>query len=672
MQKNSFCYNFNGLRFSPFINQLEVLESEKKIKLSPIHCHFLSVLVENPQAVVTFDELRQSIWLHEPAVDARLVRNIQSTKNHLVNVFKSIGVDADFIKPIPGKGYLLDADVSEEAENSNSENPEPISTLKMPISNSEEIDVYQSPPHRKNRLFGEHAVYAAVSSLLYGLLFWIALLLEVAYQFDRFGETALWLGFPTILWIAAASFIGLIWTEKLVRRKSRSAFFVGLAFYIGAAMTLCLAMIFVLPDAPVTAARIQTQPAFAAYLKNSLLYFLPLGVIYILTPFYFVCVRQNSISNSQEIGSFLRNKGAVDLRPAHLFGLWLLAIVYSIFSTFYLLDNLSVGQYHSLFVVLIFLRFFVYFSLGLACLVWYNSHYSPNGDAGKHSLLPPDYAPRNIAFPIRKDYRLKLIFSFLGLVLATTAVLAAVRYVSVSDEEQIKRVVEDSQKYESLVLYKNPASFEEEQLDGYWTAELDVSSNADRNRIREAVKKLADESRRYGDETKCEQFEFQSVEINADKNFAVVRTLEKWFIAAYFEDGTLQKNKYVGPYFVSYLVRKIDGRWLIEKSNTARVNRPTPRLSDIETGSEIKSGQQFFARLTGQDFEAETVYIEILGDGCPANKPCKIFNIALRENSKLSETELDNVPLTLDSGDFRIVVRNGDSPESNPVYLKVP
>ena len=261
---------------------------------------------------------------------------------------------------------------------------------------------------------------------------------------------------------------------------------------------------------------------------------------------------------------------------------------------------------------------------------------------------------------------------FGALVLVSLIGLLAWTWFSESDEDEVRRVVKESQLYESLVLYKNPSLFKEESLDKYWTAELDINANYDRHRIREAVKKLSDEGRRYGDETKCEQFEFQSVEINQSKNFAVVKTLEKWFIATYFNDGTLQKNKYVGPYFVSYIVRKVGGSWLIEKSTTARVSRPTPRLSDIEAVSEMKSGQQFFVRITGQDFEAETVYIEVFGEGCPESKPCKIPNTALRENSKLTETALDNVPFTLASGDFRIVVHNGESQASNPVYIKVP
>lgn len=241
-----------------------------------------------------------------------------------------------------------------------------------------------------------------------------------------------------------------------------------------------------------------------------------------------------------------------------------------------------------------------------------------------------------------------------------------------NDEEEVRRVVKDSQMYESLVLYKNPSSFKEEDLDKYWTTEHDIGLNYDRRRIREAVKKLIDEGRRYGDETKCEQFEFQTVNINTKGDFADVKTLEKWFVAIYFDNGTLQKNKYVGPYFVSYNLRKVDGRWLIEKSNTARANPSPPRLLNVEPAAQIVGGQQFFVKLTGEDFLPELIYIKVVGEGCPQDNPCLIPNSALRKHSKLSETTIENVPLTLTSGEFLIYAQNGESKASNPINLSVP
>lgn len=139
-----------------------------------------------------------------------------------------------------------------------------------------------------------------------------------------------------------------------------------------------------------------------------------------------------------------------------------------------------------------------------------------------------------------------------------------------NDEQEIRRVVEDSQKFESMVLYRKPPDFKEEQLEKYWITETDFKSDFDIIKIREAVQRLVREGRYYGKETKPERFEFQYVEINTSNDFAVVKTLEKWFIVEYLTDGTLHKTKTVGPYFVSYILRKIDGRWLIEKSNTAR------------------------------------------------------------------------------------------------------
>ena len=144
-----------------------------------------------------------------------------------------------------------------------------------------------------------------------------------------------------------------------------------------------------------------------------------------------------------------------------------------------------------------------------------------------------------------------------------------------NDENQIRQVIEDSQKFESLVLYRNPQIVTDSHFKNYWLPETGFKTELDITRIRAGIRRLVNEGKYYGHESKCEQFEFQSVEINEAKDFAVVRTLEKWFIAEYFTDGTLHKNKTVGPYFVTYTLQKADGQWLIEKSNTARA-KPTP------------------------------------------------------------------------------------------------
>ena len=143
------------------------------------------------------------------------------------------------------------------------------------------------------------------------------------------------------------------------------------------------------------------------------------------------------------------------------------------------------------------------------------------------------------------------------------------------DEGEIKRVVEDSQKFESLVLYRNPQAAADVYLEKYWLPEANFETGLDITRIRAGVGRLIIEGKYYGEETKPEQFEIQSIEINEAGDFAVAKTLEKWFIAEYLTDGTLHKNKTVGPYFVTYTLRKTGGQWLIEKSTTARA-KPLP------------------------------------------------------------------------------------------------
>jgi DNA-binding winged helix-turn-helix (wHTH) protein len=269
----------------------------------------------------------------------------------------------------------------------------------------------------------------------------------------------------------------------------------------------------------------------------------------------------------------------------------------------------------------------------------------------------------------RKAGRLYLYLAVGTLVLA--AVIGAWKFYPRNETEEVRKVVKESQLFESLVLYKSPVAFKEEQLDRYWTTELDLNTNYDRKRIRDAVSKLVREHRRYGDGTRCEQFDFQNVEINSAGDMAVVKTLEKWFVSDYTTDGALLKNSYIGPYFVSYVLRKVDGRWLIEKSTTARVNRPTPHLTEIGFETEAHQGQQFFVTLKGEDIEPEMVFLEVTGPGCPESAPCRVPNSALRDNAVMTANEMEHVPLTLAAGEFRIAARNGDSPAGRAVSLRL-
>src|SRR5690606_8695456 len=116
----------------------------------------------------------------------------------------------------------------------------------------------------------------------------------------------------------------------------------------------------------------------------------------------------------------------------------------------------------------------------------------------------------------------------------------------------------------------------------------------------------------------------------------------------------------VGPYFVSYLVKQIDGKWLVVRSSTARANAPTPEIVNIEPLDRIMNGTRFHIRITGKDFVPSTIFVRIIGPGCPEDDPCQVPNSVLRYEEDLTETTL-SAPLILASGDYTIYVQNGES-----------
>jgi hypothetical protein len=146
---------------------------------------------------------------------------------------------------------------------------------------------------------------------------------------------------------------------------------------------------------PVTGHRLQAQTAQVAYLKNVFLYFFPLVVILSLIPFHFVAAirRELDRGNHRLVLALLtgksesmRSTNAPYLRvgwlSAGLFG----AALVSLIMTNRLFDHLKEGPYMDLFMKLVLARVFVYFSLGLACLLWYHRALS---ELKRESLVGP-------------------------------------------------------------------------------------------------------------------------------------------------------------------------------------------------------------------------------------------------------------------------------------------
>lgn len=279
--------------------------------------------------------------------------------------------------------------------------------------------------------------------------------------------------------------------------------------------------------------------------------------------------------------------------------------------------------------------------------------------------------------PVAEGRRSRRSLAFLLLFLLAAAAVAASYYAVTRvagdrDDAEIRQLINDSQRFESLVAYRNPSKVDEDKLMEYWLEPGQVGTDADLTKIRAGIARLVRDGRYYGPETRCEQLEIQSIEINSAKDLATVKTLERWFIDERLIDGRVFNSKTVGPYFVHYIVRKVDGRWKIERSTTARATPPQPNIESIEATTPATPGTEFFIKINGSSILSQSVWVKVIGPGCPEKNPCRVPNDVLRTHSDVTESSITNVPLTLASGDFLISIQNGDSVGSNAVDLKVP
>jgi DNA-binding winged helix-turn-helix (wHTH) protein len=360
-------YKFNGLIFRPAQREFAVEQTHQSIILSQTVSNLLLALVERAGDVVTYNELRLRIWPHEPEMSERVRHTMQVTKLQLVKLLQSAAIDPGVIESEPGGGYRLNAEVAVDF----------LTVQVLQDQSKQAVIQARSIPHAPPRasesltmggLLGSHAVFVVVSSTLYGMLFWVAMLLEAAYQFDVYGGLALVFGFAAMMINSVAMGSALRMAENRVRER-RKALFLGFGILLAGVIGSALLASICLPNAPVTLTKLQAQPALAAFIKNALVYILPVGMFALFIPFYSVVSRR---LKAERIITTTPSD-ALFIPPNALLVVCLAALLYSLVTTFYLLDNLQTGVYHGLFVSLVFLRFFIYFGLIFGSLLWYRT-----------------------------------------------------------------------------------------------------------------------------------------------------------------------------------------------------------------------------------------------------------------------------------------------------------
>jgi len=227
--------------------------------------------------------------------------------------------------------------------------------------------------------FGGHRWHALIACGLYAALYPIALLGEVAYQFDRYGRAGLAAAAVAFLWIFATSFLGLAVDWRLTIRGSNKGLAASVAIFLLAALVLFAGACLVLPPNPITESVRQAYTAQAAYLKD-IIYFIILKNIFLLPPFHFVLTMQRELqAGRHRLALELFSGGRLSVAPRGTFfpRFWVLLLFFvvivsiSIFLHTNLMDHLKPAPFMNLFSNLILTRLLLYYALAAECLFWY-------------------------------------------------------------------------------------------------------------------------------------------------------------------------------------------------------------------------------------------------------------------------------------------------------------
>jgi DNA-binding winged helix-turn-helix (wHTH) protein len=98
-----------------------------------------------------------------------------------------------------------------------------------------------------------------------------------------------------------------------------------------------------------------------------------------------------------------------------------------------------------------------------------------------------------------------------------------------------------------------------------------------------------------------------------------------------------------------------------------------PQISSLAATSSVHPKQEFTVQIEGLGFNPDTVHVVLVGPGCKRFGPCTVPNDVLLDYGQVLKNKIERVPLTLDTGEFKLYVQNGkDGPPSNPWTVRVP
>lgn len=135
------------------------------------------------------------------------------------------------------------------------------------------------------------------------------------------------------------------------------------------------------------------------------------------------------------------------------------------------------------------------------------------------------------------------------------------------DEASAKAQLKRALVFEMLTIYEKPEEFEKDkrgQLGQYWVPAEQGGEEV--SKIEQAVANLLARGWHYRDDSRCESLEFVSVTPSGES--MDIETREHWYVPVIDKTGKLVLERNTNQRWdIVYGMRKINGSWLIEKSN---------------------------------------------------------------------------------------------------------
>jgi DNA-binding winged helix-turn-helix (wHTH) protein len=368
---SSIYFEFGDFRLDP--SKRVLCRGGESIPLAPRAFELLSALVRSGGRPLTKECLIRAVW-KDVFVDET---NFHVTLHTVRRALGESGRAPNYIVKTSG-GYCFTGDVRETSQANG--------TRSDLVSERQSVEIEQvgadrpaEEPVKSDHGFMEHITHIVASCSLYAALYATAVPLEIAYQFDRFGATALKTGCLVLAAVIITSVTGLAFDHRLALHGKNAGVLLAIGIFLLSSALLFPVLCLVLPAFPITVSNLQAYPAQAAYLKDEA-YFLILGIFFVVMPFHFVTMIEGEARDHKTVLAArlsIENKATIATTRIPHPRLWLLTALLvmlaliSVTMTAHLIDNLRPAPYMNLFVLLVYLRGILYFGLGIECLLWY-------------------------------------------------------------------------------------------------------------------------------------------------------------------------------------------------------------------------------------------------------------------------------------------------------------